>query len=494
MKQVALESLTTSKAPNIVPTLAGKLSRWDAATQRAVIECLGRRGDVAATAAIVAAVKHQDPDVRAAAIDALSRLPGTAEIASVLLRVAVDAESDDARIARQALARLDGPAVGPAILAGAERGETRGRVVQLELLALRNMTEALPLLLKMRDDPDPVVRTAAVGALGEIGSATEQKALLDWTVQAKDPSEQSRALRSLVGVTLRNPDEDSRGRAVFAAIESAPPELALRLLPVLSRLGDRPSADAAARLAIRDDAAVSEAATTALARWNDANAIPALATVAEKAARSEARLAATNGVLAHFERQRESWSTKDTAVVGRLLASSEDADTRRKLVALLHRAQDKQALALADKLKSDAVLGREATTAAEVIQANLAGPPKLRASNPSGVANIIDGKSSTRWSTPALGEEWLEIDFRVNRPFRRITLDQTGRAAEFPERYEVYVTDDPKQPGAAVASGVGQRQKTVIEVPSGTRGRYVVVKNVAERSETPWAVCELYVE
>ena len=117
----------------------------------------------------------------------------------------------------------------------------------------------------------------------------------------------------------------------------------------------------------------------------------------------------------------------------------------------------------------------------------------LRASTPAGIANVLDGKTNTRWSTPALGEEWIEVDFRLSRPIETVTLDQTGRAAEFPERYEAYVTDDPTRPGEAVASGPGERTKTIIRLPAGARGRYLLLKNVAERAETPWTICELYV-
>jgi HEAT repeat protein len=494
MKQVALESLNASRAPNLVATLAGKLNSWDAPTQRAVLAALGRRGDAAATKAVVTAVKHKDGDVRAAAIEALGSLPGTRDTVTLLAGIAADRDSDDAKLAQQALARLKGTDVAAVILAGAEKGDARRRAVFIEQLALRNMTEAVPLLIETRNDPDPAMRIAAVAALGDIAPFAEQKALLDWTVQASGTDEQSRALRSLVSVTARNPDLAGRSRALHAAIESAPSELAVRLLPALARLGDQASADAAGRLAIRDDAAVAEAATTALTRWTGASALPALASVAEKAARLESRAAAVEGVLRYFERNREPWSSGMTDVISRLLASTRETESRRKLVAVLHRADDRAALAAVEKLKADSALATAASNAADVIRANLAGPPQLRASNPVGVRNLIDGKTSTRWTTPALGEEWVEVDFKASRPIQRITLDQTGRAAEFPEQYEVFVTDDPKRPGEALASGKGQRTRTVIDLPAGTRGRYLIVKNIAERNETPWAICELYVD
>jgi HEAT repeat protein len=494
MQQVALESVATSRAPNLVASLAGKLDSWDAYTQSAVIGALARRADPVATSAISIAATHPDALVRSAAIEALGFLPGTRDTATLLARIASESEGDEARAARQSLARLTGPEVATTILAGAEHGDPKLRAVYLEQLAARNMADARPLLLKTRADPDASVRAAAVGALGEIAPASEQKALLDWAIEATDATEQTRALRSVVNVTLRNPDVDQRGRALYALIEPAQPELALRLLPALGRIGGRASAESAAKLALRDDAKVAEAATTALTRWTDDTALDSLATVSEKASQADVRAAALEGLLRYFERNRDGWAPESTTLVARLLGSNQDPDVRKKLVRLLHRAKDTKALALLDTVKSDSALETEIGLAKEVVRANLAGKPRVRASNPMSVSNILDGKTSTRWTTPALGEEWIEVDFNVTRPVLKVMLDQTGRGAEFPEQYEVYLTDTPKDPGKPLATGAGQRNSTVIDLPAGSRGRYLIVKNVAERKDTPWAICELYVE
>jgi len=494
LKSAALEAIAASRAPNLVSTLAAKLADFDAPTQRAVVAALGRRSDgTGALAAITKATRHADADVRAAAISALGVLPGSPDTAALLVSFA-RGEGDEARTARQSLARLNGPGVSAAILAGAETGDPAARAVYLEQLALRNMTEGLPLLLKLRVDPSPVVRAAAVAALGDLAPASEQKALLDWTIEATEGNEQTRALAALVKVTLRNPNVEERGRPVHALIEFALPDLALRLLPALNRIGGAASAECAAKLAVRDDARLAEAATTALGRWSDDTALPALATVAEKAAQSSARTAAIEAVLRHFERHRDGWTAASTALAGRLLASTQDADTRVKLVRLLHRARDREALAVLEPLESDPALAAAAATAEAVVQANLAGTPRARSSRSAGLANLFDGKTSTRWNTPVLGEEWVEVDFRQSRPLSRVILDQTGRGAEFPERYEVHVTDDPANPGPALASGQGQRNQTVIDLPANTRGRYLIIKNTAARADSQWSICELYVE
>jgi HEAT repeat protein len=495
MKQVALESLASSRAPNLVSTLTGKLPSWDAPTQAAVIAALERRGDATAGTAIAMAVNHKDADVRAAAISALGHFPGTRETTALLAKIAAGTDTADAKLARQSLARLSGSGVVSTILTGAEKGEVPLRLVYLEQLALRNMLEGLPLLLKSRSDPNAEVRAAAVGALGEIAPASEQKALLDWTIEATDANEQTRALRSLVNVTLRNPNIEERGRPLYTLIEFVQPELVLRLLPALGRLGGSASADCAARLALREDTKVAEAAASALTRWTDATALPALTTVAEKAALPATRTTALESALRQLERNRARWTPETSALVTRLVASTKETAPRKQLIALLHRANDQAALTLAESLKTDPEIGADATIASDVVRANLVGPAKLNASSTSGLSNILDGSTGTRWSTPALGEEWVEVDFKLSRPLRRITLDQTGRAGEFPPQYGVFVTDDPKTPGAALVSGAGQRgNRTTIELPSGTRGRYLILKNTAERKDAPWAICELYVD
>ena len=493
LKAVALEALRDLKGADPVAALGAKLAQRDAATQAALLHAFARRGDAAAVPLAVKAAGHGDLEVRVAAYQALALLPGTPEVAVVLAAAITKADVAEARAARQSLSQLNGAGVSAAIQSGAERGEPSLRAVYLEQLALRNQTEAVPFLLKARGEPDATVRAAAVGALGDLAPFSEQPALIAWAVGAQDDAEQSRALRALVSLTLRNPAAATRAQAIFAAIESADAALAQRLLPILGRLGGEESAACAARLALKGDAAVAPAAVTALTRWNDATALDALGRVATGAAPA-LRVTAVQGLVRYFERNRDRWTPAQTKVLSAVVPVASDPATRLQLLGFLARANDKAALQFVEGLKNDGALGTEATYVAAVIAANVAGSPRVRASSPGGTGNILDGKTSTRWSADANGEEWVEVDFRAARPLRRLTLDTTGRTDEHPERYEVYVTDDPKAPGKPVASGAGNRTKTVVELPAGTRGRYVVIKNVAERRESQWAICELFVD
>ena len=494
LKEAVLESLYASRAPGLGAALAGSLGAWDAPTQRAVIEALGRRRETAASAAVLAATGHADADVRGAALTALGRLPGTPEVAAVLAKFAGGSDATDAKLARQSLAQLNGPGVSAAILLGAERGESAMRVAFIEQLALRNHTDGLPLLVRLRADSDVAVRAAAVAAFSEIAPPTELPAVLEWTIAATDANEQARALRALVTITLRDPDVVRRGASVYAAIKRAPVALALRLLPFIGRIGGSAGAEAAGKLSLNSDPAVANAALTVLTRWADATPLPILSMIAEKTGDTELRARAVVGAVDLLERNRLEWSEGFSVITGRLLAVAADGATRRRLLANLARATDNTALGLADGLAADGGVGVAARMTAEIIRANQAGPAVIRTFNGVNGRIIMDGKANTRWNTPMEGKEWIEIDFKVRRPLERLTLDQTGRAMEFPEAYEVYVFDQPDVLGPIVAAGAGRNGRTIIELPAGTRGRFVTIKNVGTRPDGWWTISELYVD
>ena len=251
----------------------------------------------------------------------------------------------------------------------------------------------------------------------------------------------------------------------------------------------------ASAIALGTNATVADAAAAALARWPDRSAQPSLVLVAAKATVPTARATANQAAFRYYERNREVWTPAETALVSDLLGATTEAAARKKLVVLLNRAADKPALALVEKLQAEPALAEAAKTAAQCIAANLAGPPKARASDSEGSAkHLFDGKIATQWRGPVTPGQWVEIDFKQARPLHRLTLDQTGRNGEFPERYEVFVTDDLTKPGKVLVSGAGKANRTIIDLPAGTRGRYVTIKNTAERIDSMWSISELFVD
>jgi HEAT repeat protein len=487
-RAAALEALAERRDPSLLSAVAALLPSLDPVTAAGAVAALGRSDLGEVVPAVLAAVGHPDAEVSGEAIRALGSLPGSRAVVDRLLEL-IPAQ----REARQSLTRLKGEEVAALLLEGAERGPEPRRLACVEQLALRRQTEGLALLRGLRADPSAAIRGAAAAALGEIAPPADLALLTDWAAQAKDEDEQGRTLRAVVTLLQRHRTESGLAGTFYNRLEAAPPEVARRLLPALVRLGTLEAAAVAGRLAAAPDAALARAAVDTLARWTDATNLPGLASAAENARTPEIRAAAVAAGRQALERDRTAWTPGTTALFCRFMEAGDKEDDL-KLLRVLARANDPTALKYAEGLRSDPFLGAEAAYAAEVVQANLVGRPRARASQGSGLGNLFDGKTTSRWSTPALGEEWLELDFRVARPLRELTFDQSGRAAEFPEQYEVYVTNDPAVPGSVVLSGKGQRNRTVLKFPAGTRGRYVIVRNVAARAETPWSICEVLVD
>ncbi len=496
-KRVAIEALSAPSIKGVTPLLLDKFDAFDAPTKAAVLAALSRQKDAAAGPAAVKAVADSDASVRAAGLAALGVLPGTADVANQLAKFLSEATGDDAKAARQSLARLNGPGVNDAILAGATQGEPRLRAVFIELLGLRGMNEALPPLWKMREDASGAVRAAAVRAVGDLAAGSDQAAMLAWTIGATDSQEITRAQRALVSISQRNHDVAARDRVITDAIDHGSPAAQLRLLPVLNRLGGPAALACAGRLALEPTANVASAATDTLARWPDRAALPLLVAAAEKSTLSEVRETAVKGAVEFLDRTRGVPADEPFDVVGRLLGVAKQTDTRKSLIFLLSRGSAPAALALAEKLSAEADVADEAREAALAIRANQVWPPVVTASpSPGQARNLVDGNFRTTWSVPAIAGQWVQVDCKQSRPVRRVTLDQTSRPGDYPGTVEVFVTDDPAQPGAARASASGRREKTVIDLPAGIHGRYVIVKSSAKRGGGGgnWSIAELRID
>jgi HEAT repeat protein len=492
-KAAAIEALTTLPAAATVPAVAVLLPRLDAATQTAVVTALGQTGSTDAVAPVTALLSSDSATVRAAVITALGRLPGSPATATELARVGARAKVADAKLARQSLAVLNGPGVAEAIVTGAKAADSGLRVVFIEQLASRNMAEQLPLLLQLRSDPDVAVRNAALGALADIAPASAQGDLIAWTVGATDPTEQSRALRALAVVTLRNPSVADRSRAIIGALEQAEPAVAVRLLPVLPRIGDQPSAECAARLAQRGAPAEAAAAAAALYRWPNETGLVPLITVAEQARAEATRAAATAAALRMVDRTRTLSDAQLRDAVKRLLAVATDAEVRSRLVYLLGRSADATTLAYAEQLRTSPDLATAGADAVMAIKARLAGRPSARASvGERRVEAILDGKPNTVWGAPATAGQWIEVDFHAPRPIRRLVMD--NGEFNYPEHAEVFVTDDPARPGTALASVAGQPGKTTIELPQIAHGRYLIIRHTQTREDSWWGMSELLID
>jgi len=108
-------------------------------------------------------------------------------------------------------------------------------------------------------------------------------------------------------------------------------------------------------------------------------------------------------------------------------------------------------------------------------------------------ANAIDDDATTRW-TSGLGQQpgqFLSLDLGQATTVRRIVLDTGADVNDFPAGYQVATSAEGVVWRAPVASGVGQGQLTVIDLPA-IHSRYLRVTQTSTAAPW-WTVADLRV-
>jgi endo-1,3(4)-beta-glucanase len=120
------------------------------------------------------------------------------------------------------------------------------------------------------------------------------------------------------------------------------------------------------------------------------------------------------------------------------------------------------------------------------------------ANNADPVTNAHDGNTGNRWSTgkDQSGNEWLQIDFGVEVKLSEVTLMLGTSVNDHPRGYTVRVSGSSMNTAAPVLlSGAGMANTdTVLTLPAGTRGRYVLISQTGSVSALWWSVAEIQAE
>jgi hypothetical protein len=114
------------------------------------------------------------------------------------------------------------------------------------------------------------------------------------------------------------------------------------------------------------------------------------------------------------------------------------------------------------------------------------------------VTNAHDGNTATRWTTgkDQSGNEWLQIDFGVEVRLSEVTLMLGTSVDDHPRGYTVRVSNTSNNTAAPVLlTGAGMANTdTVLTLPAGTRGRYVLINQTGAVTALWWSVAEIQAE
>jgi uncharacterized protein YjdB len=114
--------------------------------------------------------------------------------------------------------------------------------------------------------------------------------------------------------------------------------------------------------------------------------------------------------------------------------------------------------------------------------------------NNTAAKNALDSAASTRWAT--LGAEqpgqYFIVDMKTLNTVNKILLDASASPGDFPAGYQVFLSTDGVNWGNVVATGIGTRSLTIINI-SALHGRYIKILQTGSTTGSYWSIHEFRV-
>ncbi len=379
VRAAAARLLCESGSDPIVSEVLAKFNLWTPETQACV---LGMVTNACALGTVRGAARGGNEQVRIAAIEALGRLGGAADV-PMLVAEAASAEGRAQSAARQALQSLRGPGVSQALAAALQPGLAPARCEAARALAARNDTSAVPALLDLAADADGSVRREAQKALAQLAAPGDLPRLLGLLAQAGTDADREGIENAVAGLLQRASDRETALSALLGALPGKSSEAKCALLRLAARIPNAKSLEALRAALAGADPAVTDTAIRCLAEWPDAAVQPDLERLARSAPAPAQRALALRGLirLAGLEAQRA--PAQAAKLLEGALGVAASADDKRAILAALMEVGHARALVLAENCLADPAVEVEAANAVVRLAR------KLQATEPEAASDAI---------------------------------------------------------------------------------------------------------
>lgn len=349
----------------VTEALAAELQGASPDRQALLVLMLADRGDTAALPALGKVAKTGPKGARIAALGALERF-NDASCLPILLQAAAEDDAELAKTAKTALARLPGKQVDDDLLARLPQATGKGRQVLLELAGQRQMEAALPAVVKYAGDPDPGVRSAALGALGAIGQDRQAGDLVRLIQSAHGPNEREEIEKALLAVSARG----GAGCLQYLLPLAQNSDSALRVvaLHALSSIGG-PAALTAVTAAVQDkDEGVQDEAVRTLSTWannwpDDTGVAEPLLALAKSGKKKSHQTLGLRGYLHYLQEDKRLSDEQKLAKVNEVLPLLASAEDKRPAISALNAIPTGGALELLMSFADDQAIAEEAFSA-----------------------------------------------------------------------------------------------------------------------------------
>lgn len=338
-----------------------------------VLAILARRGDASALPAVLERLKDKEQKVRLSAVAAAGQIGGT-DAADALIALLDDKDGRVRGAARKALESMQDKQATARVAAAVEAASAQAKRELLGVLVARAASGHLNVALAAADDKDESVRSAAIKAVGSLGSDQQAPKLLARLLAAKDGGIRRAAEEALISVGRKSARRDAIARDIVAAVDKAPPATRAALVRVLGRLAAPAGLDALRKAARDADAAVQDEAVRALADWPDAATADDLLAIAKSAGKESHRVMALRGYIGKIHgRGSPDAAEAKLEMCRRALAAAKRTDEKKRVLSALGGIRTRASLEMVMPHLADAALAEEAGAAAVRIAGRLRG-------------------------------------------------------------------------------------------------------------------------
>jgi len=280
--------------PHLTGALVGRLAGLPPARQALLIEVIGDRGDVAARPAILQAAASSSPEVRTAALRALATL-GDSSSLELLLDAGVQSEPEVSAAALTALAALTDPKVDTVLAEMVGTAEGPMERIVVELAGRRQITAAVPALLKAAASPREEIRLAALTSLGATIGPRQLSVLTERLVASESDQELAVVEEALKAACRRSADKEACAEPLVSCLPEVPRPVRLFLLELFGELGGPTALKAVSAAALDKDEETQDVGTRVLGQWLSPDAAPVLLKVARNSSHAKFRIRALRG-------------------------------------------------------------------------------------------------------------------------------------------------------------------------------------------------------
>jgi HEAT repeat protein len=334
--------------------------------QYRVLHALAGRGDPSARPLALSALKSPVPELREAALFALGRI-GDASSVSALAEAAANAPAPEQAAARESLYTLHAEGVDSAIASAIASSAGKARLELIRAAGDRASPEAADVLMKTAQGSDAEASLAAIRALRNAAGPEHAPALLDAVVRIANATQRREAAMTLASVIRRAPKPDIG--PVMAACQSAGDKpVKLTLLDVLGQVSAG-EALPLLRAGLKDpDPEIARAAILALTAWQNPAPLPDLLALARTQSNATLQVLALRGYIKVAAVPSDRSPAETVALLEQVWPLARLQAEKRSILAVLPLFPTPEALRMAEAAVADPAVSREAKAAVESIR------------------------------------------------------------------------------------------------------------------------------